>query len=406
MFNFSKPSTRPRASSDHHLHLLSHLPETPRSHPHHQQQQQQPHQHHQLPPFRHPNSQTHHPPCTDVVHHSHDLQDDDDPVSHLFAAAAAQNPLPDTPATGPKRMRACPDHPRNHIDHPEVVAPDSVPALVNDVRNMLDYVASKPSLQNGSASFLRDYLRTMLLQNAHSATEAIHAANKAHRAEVMAGRRKSREPFKSIPDETAKHIFSFLGGRDLARAREVCTRWNRFGSEEGLWRKLCLANWSALESDPAVWSLIDRCIPLGSYNCWRSIYPKIENIPKWTCRLQKTGRFVCNLVAHQISGTPVGDVGLPKVLVVERRFNIVHLQTFVLHDAAVLYFEPESEADRHGFDEFIEYLNKRTRAGLALEDQRRFIFIPPCDYTRTQINYHGRSLLGVVQNAYNPLGPL
>ncbi|KAI0567780.1 hypothetical protein FGB62_1g246 [Gracilaria domingensis] len=244
------------------------------------------------------------------------------------------------------------------------------------------------------------------MQNAHSASEAIQAASKAHRAEVIAGRRKSREPFNKIPDEIAKHVFAFLGGRDLARAREVCKRWNDFASEERLWKRLCTQNWSSLETDQALWRILDKNITMGDPNCWRNIFPKIEKTPKWTCRLQKTGRFICNLIAHQISGTPIGDVGLPNVLVVERRFNIVHLQTFILNDASVLYFEPESEEDRHGFDEFIEYLNKRTRAGLALEEQRRFIFIPPCDYTRTQIDYHGRSLLGVVQNAYNPLGPL
>ncbi|PXF47044.1 hypothetical protein BWQ96_03234 [Gracilariopsis chorda] len=208
--------------------------------------------------------------------------------------------------------------------------------------------------------------------------------------------------FDHLYDKLVRHVFQFLGARELARAREVCSRWNALAGGEHLWKKLCVADWAALETDQELWQLIDRAISLDDANCWRNMYPKIENIPKWTCCLQKTRSFVCNLVAHQVSGTPVGDVGLPKVLVVERRFSIVHLQTFALHDAAVLYFEPESEADRHGFDEFIEYLSQRARAGLALEAERRFVLFPPCDYGRIQLGYHGRSLLGFVQYAYPP----
>lgn len=316
---------------------------------------------------------------------------------------------PSSPGGGFKRMRSSADSDAGSssckdMDEPEVLAPDSVPALVAQIRQLLDYVASKPTLQNGSASFVRDYLRTMLLQNSAAAEEAIQAASKASKIESV-GHRKANEYFKLIPDELAKHIFSFLDGRNLGQAREVCRKWNEFACEEGLWKDLCLKRWRSLETDPEAWKLIDKNVDISGPNRWRHIYPKVEKSSQWKCRLQKTGRFICNLVAHQISGTPLGEAGLPNVLIVERRFNILHLQTFVLPDASVLYFEPESEDDKSGFDDFIDYLNKRTRAGLALEDQRRFIFIPPCDYTRTQVEYQGRSLLGVVQNAYPPLAP-
>lgn len=317
---------------------------------------------------------------------------------------------PSSPGAVYKRMRSSADSDAGSssckdMDEPEVLAPDSVPALVGQIRQLLDYVASKPTLQNGSASFVRDYLRTMLIQNSIAAEEAIEAASMAHKAEVVAGRRKANEGFKRIPDELAKHIFGFLDGHNLARAREVCRRWNDFACEEPLWKALCLKRWRSLETDEELWKLIDKNIDPAGPNRWRQIYPKVYRSSQWKCRLQKTGRFICNLIAHQISGAPLGDAGLPSILVVERRFNILHLQTFVLPDASILYFEPESESDKSGFDDFIEYLNKRTRAGLALEDQRRFIFIPPCDYTRTQVEYQGRSLLGVVQNAYPPLAP-
>jgi hypothetical protein len=300
------------------------------------------------------------------------------------------------------------------VEDPGVLAPDSVPAMVAELRKLIDYVASKPTLQCGSASFMRDYLRTMLIQNALAAKEAVAvAARAAKETDRLNGLANSDlsvsfnhvSLFRAIPDELSKHIFSFLDGKHLATAREVCAKWNEFACEEHLWKDLCLKRWRSLETDKEAWKLIDKNVVIDAPNPWRKIYPTVSTRPQWPCRLQKTGRFICNLIAHQISGAALGPSGLPHVLVVERRFNILHLQTFVLPDASVLYFEPETEDDRAGFNDFIEYLTKRTRAGLALEEQRRFIFIPPCDYTRTQVGYNGLSLLGVVQNAYPPLAP-
>ena len=335
---------------------------------------------------------------------------DHDPMSAEHQMCDVTLDSPSSPGGAYKRMRSvahsdagsssCRD-----VEDPQPMSPDSVPALVTQLRQLLDYIDSKPSLHHGSASFVRDYLRTMLMQNSLAAQNAIQSTEAAHKADIAAGRKKREQCFNSIPDEIAKHIFGFLDGRNLARAREVCRKWNEFASEEPLWRELCLKRWRSLETDPEVWKLIDKNLSSDTPNRWRTIYPKVSKKPQWTCRLQKTGRFICNLVAHQISGDPLGDAGLPEILIVERRFNILHLQTFVLPRASVLYFEPESESDKVGFDDFIEYLDKRTRAGLALQDQRRFIFIPPCDYTRSQLEYKGRSLLGVVQDVYPRLDP-
>lgn len=55
---------------------------------------------------------------------------------------------------------------------------------------------------------------------------------------------------------------------------------------------------------------------------------------------------MCNLVAHQIAGTPISDAGLPSILVVDRRFNFMHLDNYLLPNASVLYFEYEKESDR------------------------------------------------------------
>lgn len=312
--------------------------------------------------------------------------DDEEESSTAQRLCDVTQDSPSSPGTHYKRMRSSADSDAGSssckdMDELEVFAPDSVPALVAQLRGLLDYVASKPTLQHGSASFMRDYLRTMLIQNSVMAEEAIQTASRLHKAEVVAGRaRSNNECFKTIPDELAKHIFGFLDGHNLARAREVCRRWNVFACEEPLWKALCLRRWRSLETDQDLWKLIDKNVDPTAPNRWFKIFPKVNESEQWRCRLQKTGRFICNLIAHHISGEPLGKQGLPSTMIVERRFNILHLQQFVLPNASVLYFEPESESDREGFDDFIDYLNRRTRAGLALDDPRRFIFIPVCVY--------------------------
>lgn len=109
--------------------------------------------------------------------------------------------------------------------------------------------------------------------------------------------------FDGLSNKLLLHVFQFLGARELARAREVCNRWNFLAADECLWKKLCVAAWAALQYDQELWQLVDRSMSLGDANCWRNVYPKIENTPKWTCRLQKTNLLICNLVAHRISTT-------------------------------------------------------------------------------------------------------
>lgn len=336
-----------------------------------------------------------------VIRSTHPSQDDHMSTAQRLFDVTLDSPS--SPGAAYKRMRSSADSDAGSssckdMDDPDVLAPDSVPALMHQLRQLMDYVASKPKLQSGSASFVRDYLRTMLIQNSLAAEEAIQTASKYHKADVAALRKKPNQFFRTIPDDLAKHIFGFLDGHNLARAREVCRRWNEFASEEPLWKELCLKKWRSLDTDRDLWKLIDKNVDVNGPHRWRQIFPKVNRSLQWNCRLQKTGRFICNLVAHHISGAPLD--GIPNILVVERRFNILHLQTFVRPESSVLYFEPEAESDRSGFMDFIEYLNKRTRAGLALDGQLRFIFIPPCEYTRTQVEYLGGSLLGVVQNAY------
>mmetsp|Transcript_18120 Transcript_18120/g.37684 ORF Transcript_18120/g.37684 Transcript_18120/m.37684 type:complete len:482 (+) Transcript_18120:499-1944(+) len=266
--------------------------------------------------------------------------------------------------------------------------PDSVSGMVAELERLIHYVMTKDKLRRGKASFMRDYLRTYLISKSALLDRSMHQ-DSADRSEWYAG-------VECLPDEVLKHVFSFLDGRDLSRCLMVSKRWNELASDDNAWKALCLQQWRSLETDPALWRLIDPSIDMQDPNKWRKVYPLIIGKPQWKCKLQKTGRFICHLIAHQIGGQVLGDEGIPSVLIVERRFNIAHLRQFVAQDSPFLYFEPETESDRIGYEEFIDYLVKRTRAGLALENDHRYIFVPPCDYSR-DLNYEGTSLLGIVQ---------
>lgn len=391
--------------------------------------------------------------------------------------------------------------------------PDSLSNLVADIHEMLDYVKKKPLLLGGSASFMRDHLRTLLASNSAAADMAASTrdarltrlraamANAMYAGDFPPGHPQSHPPrspgsdqdtamyvygggpntgpyngpapghpfppgyeaevsggaveypavagsdsaigagamdeqyhvepglisppysdaaaadtrppgvgdagslFANLPDALAQTVFSFLDGPELARMHGVCRRWRELASDAHLWKALTLRHWRALEHDEHVWKFVDPTLEDGDDQKWRLVYPTVSTRARWTCRLQKTGKFICNLVAHHIAGATLGEDGLPSVLVVERRFNIHHLKNFVVPNASVLYFEPETDGDAAGFHDFIDYLIKRTRAGLALEEQppqRRFIFIPPCEYSH-ELGYAGPSLLGVVQVAYPPI---
>lgn len=373
---------------------------------------------------------------------------------------------------------------------------DSVPYMVRELRHLIEYVESKPALHDGSASFMRDYLRTLLIrtqvspqdgavgigggsggahnENArqpHLEIEAVEAEDGmvvehmdasmnseqqqqqqqqalsvvavdpateasgggsvavatagAAQPSAPAGAAVLPQPqpqpltlstvlgnrparVEDLPDDLLRKIFEFMNGWQLSDVRGVSRKWREFASDETLWKRLCLETWRALDSDERLWDYLLAHEGIEPHEFqrehrWRCIYPVISHIPQWTCRLQKTGRFICRLVAHQIDGQPLDEDAMPYVLIVERRFNISHLDAFVLPEAAIFYFEPEKKEDEEGYQGFIDYLIQRNRAGLALDDDRRIIFIPPCEYSQTTLRYGGSALLGVVQHAYPPL---
>lgn len=113
------------------------------------------------------------------------------------------------------------------------------------------------------------------------------------------------ENFHQVPEDLSKNIFSFLDGQDLARAREVYKRWNKLASEERLWEALCLKKWQALKSNEPLLGLISQNVAHGAPYRWRLIYPVVQSLPQWSCRLHRMARVSCNLIVHQIAGPTI-----------------------------------------------------------------------------------------------------
>eukprot|EP00188_Purpureofilum_apyrenoidigerum_P001844 Plantae.Rhodophyta-Purpureofilum_apyrenoidigerum.ctg20642.p1 GENE.Plantae.Rhodophyta-Purpureofilum_apyrenoidigerum.ctg20642~~Plantae.Rhodophyta-Purpureofilum_apyrenoidigerum.ctg20642.p1 ORF type:complete len:350 (-),score=57.51 Plantae.Rhodophyta-Purpureofilum_apyrenoidigerum.ctg20642:394-1443(-) len=284
------------------------------------------------------------------------------------------------------------------------LAPDSVPRMVMEIKKLIDYVQQKPLVQEGTASFMRDYIRTLLVRCSKQAEDTYDKDKSPPEDEMESPctyaddeKEKPKCMINTLPDYVLKKIFDLLNARDLSVARRVCKSWKACGDNPASWKRFCLERWRSLETDRALWKFLDKDIDVSSEDRWRKIYPTILKNPWWRCKLQKTNRFVCNLIVHQVRGEPLGE-DMPPMLRVERRFQWDFLSTVITTELPILYFEPETDRDRPGFENFIQYLIDRQRAGLAEEDNnsRRFIFIPPCPYTRER-SYEGDSLLGVVQ---------
>lgn len=208
--------------------------------------------------------------------------------------------------------------------------------------------------------------------------------------------------------EIVSSIFSFLDGVDLAQARQVCKKWDELASSETLWKALCLTQRKSLETDKHLWHLIAPNVVIDSPDGWKEVLPLIKDVPKWNCRLEKTGEFACDIIAHEIEGPDVDVSALPTVLSLRRGFLFQPLEYcsfYVQRDAAVLYFEPKLEADRAGITAFIDRLSNRKKAGLVEKGRLRFLFIPPCAYARDKVGYFGQNLIGFIQNPHHHFTP-
>ncbi|PXF40090.1 hypothetical protein BWQ96_10188 [Gracilariopsis chorda] len=196
-----------------------------------------------------------------------------------------------------------------------------------------------------------------------------------------------------IPDRLVRHIFSFLEPQQLEAARQVCQRWNECASHHLLWRKHCFTHSPSLRTERSAWPLLACCKPVAPIQ-WRYVYRTLQNRPRCTVTLQKAERFLCNMIAHLIKG-PYAQ--LPSTLVVQRRFDIMYLPFFLNHNCTYFYLEPLTEADKGAYDDFVNYLIQRDRAGLVMTKMNRFMLIPPCRDVGQRVNYTGDRLIAAVQ---------
>eukprot|EP00188_Purpureofilum_apyrenoidigerum_P001158 Plantae.Rhodophyta-Purpureofilum_apyrenoidigerum.ctg1612.p1 GENE.Plantae.Rhodophyta-Purpureofilum_apyrenoidigerum.ctg1612~~Plantae.Rhodophyta-Purpureofilum_apyrenoidigerum.ctg1612.p1 ORF type:complete len:357 (+),score=56.08 Plantae.Rhodophyta-Purpureofilum_apyrenoidigerum.ctg1612:182-1252(+) len=259
---------------------------------------------------------------------------------------------------------------------------DTVDQLSRDIRNLIELVEKKSMLRDSSASFMRDHLRTILAKSSYRAG----CENKPRQAETSS--------IDFLADSLINKILDMLAPRDLARFGGVSKKWYERTRQPELWKRHCLDKFPVLEKDEALFELFGA--DPTTDRKWQMVYPSLLKAPVWRFALHKPGKRVCNLVARVVNRLDIPQRSCPNKLTVERRFDQKHLVEFVLEATYVLHFEPETAEDVEGYRSFISYLTLRTRAGLAASDTVRYIFIPPCDYTRESLKYNGTGLMGLI----------
>ena len=246
----------------------------------------------------------------------------------------------------------------------------------------------------------------------------------------------------SLSDKPLLQIFSLLPARVLAQCRAVCIRWRDIGATESLWYRNCVKLIPSLETDEHALPLFKAQLGITESiaSRWRQAYINVEKIERFELKLKKTSRFLCTVTAYHVGGSvPIkeadrgdsamqgpagveelesrkdplvdekeegnvaGQETLPSGLTVERRFHIMYLSTFLLSDCSILYLEPRTDQDRDGYQLFVKYLKDRDRAGLAVVGDGRFIFAPPCQFTKETLRYDGEALIGFWQMAMSPI---
>jgi len=259
---------------------------------------------------------------------------------------------------------------------------DTVEQLSRDIRNLIELVEKKATLRDSSASFMRDHLRTILAKSSYRAGRDIQP------------RLGENSCMDLLSEPLSNKILGMLDPKDLAKLGSVSKKWYERTRGPELWKRHCLEKFSVLEEDEAVFELFGA--DPSTDKKWQTVYPALLRAPVWRFALRKPGKPVCNMVARIVNRTVIPPRILPPKLIVERRFDQRHLTEFVLEATYILYFEPETAEDVEGYRSFISYLTTRTRAGLAASDSIRYIFIPPCDYTRDTLKYKGSGLMGLI----------
>eukprot|EP00736_Rhodelphis_marinus_P009527 Rmarinus@m.4507 len=266
--------------------------------------------------------------------------------------------------------------------------PNTAGDVLSVVSTFIADMQQKPLLLDASPSFVLDFLRTLQARyrNEYSCTRAAASPSIS---------------LLSLSEPLLKNIFLHLDGPTLLQCLTVCKDFHRVASDPRLWKSLCLRIAESFKTDPHLWHFFRRRVARNHPKSYQLLYVPLRERGSWTCALKKTGRFVCNLRILHLWGPPPNT--RPSELVVERRFNVDYLDTFILPDPCLLYFEPATPEDEAEYYGFISYLKSKHRAGLALEEDSRIIFIPPCSYAERQFGYRGSRLLGVMQIHFPPL---
>lgn len=198
------------------------------------------------------------------------------------------------------------------------------------------------------------------------------------------------------------HVFGFLDGEELAKAREVCKTWNKLAADEDLWKVWCVKNWESLQSDEELWRFIARDIALNSPNRWRKTYPLVRDLPQWASQLLKNGKYVCNLRGHPIPESRYLGSGVRGIFEIpDPYYFISHLPTLDIPGEVALHFEPEQECDRDGFNEYVQHLRTQSQIipEVSEKQQRSFMILPRAGGASSLTAMENQSLVLFVEGA-------
>lgn len=136
------------------------------------------------------------------------------------------------------------------------------------------------------------------------------------------------QKWSKLPDAVLYQFFEQMDGRTLINTMDLHPRLARLGGDELLWRKICMASWSALRTDPFLAHMLNATASRqGKEGFWKALFPAMESMERHTCRMMKSGRVMCKVAIRQIGGEAL-DEDIAEDLTVERRCDVSILASF------------------------------------------------------------------------------